>query len=286
MRGAQHGEGQRDRVVQHPPLLDGVIGQTVPIQPILQRLRRQTLITQPLRRRGQPRTGPAQQEFPGQSAGHVQQHRTDGQPGQHRVEVNARVDKDQQRPRPCHAFMQAHKRGRASLTDQLALAQRIAERPADQQHPGNAQPFAHPDEVKQMQSRVDGQRRRQKGEQRQIKRHNLPAQKTACSVMRPTPRLMRGCRRTAGNGPVRCRDLARRHRHPPRDQPRLAGATNAAATAAFDHDGMAFSEIEQGCILPCPVERSARAVKADGENRAGGGFTCLGAAVCGPKDSR
>lgn len=96
MRGAQNGESERDRIVQRAPLLDRVVSQAVPVQPVFHRFRRQALAPQALRCGGQPCPSPAQQEFPCQPAGHVKQHCPNGEPGQHRVEVDAGMNHNQQ----------------------------------------------------------------------------------------------------------------------------------------------------------------------------------------------
>ena len=151
------------------------------------------------------------QELARQAAGDVDEHGPGDQPGQDRIEVDAGVHQHQQRAGPGPVFVQAQQLGGLAGTGQLALAQRIGQRPQDQQRARDPEPAADPHRIEQVQGRVAQQRGRRKRQQRQVERQHLAAEQAglhgthARCLTGLAPRPIAARRRTAGTGPWRCR---------------------------------------------------------------------------------
>ena len=158
MAARQNGEGQRDRVVDDAPLLDGVEGQAVPIQALFKFSAGQSLGAHLFCGFFKPDTRALQQELAGQAAGDVDEHGPDCKPGQDRVEVDAGMHENQKRSCPSHALVQPEKRCRFAGRDELAFAQRVSEGSDNQQHARNAKVASDPHGVQPVQKRVDRQR--------------------------------------------------------------------------------------------------------------------------------
>jgi len=88
----KEGERERDGEVNHPPLLDHVEGQAVPVQPVIHLLDGQALIEHSLPRLREPAARALEEILAGQSAAHIDHHGRDGEPAEVAVNVLEQAD--------------------------------------------------------------------------------------------------------------------------------------------------------------------------------------------------
>jgi hypothetical protein len=96
-------------------------------------------------------TNPLEQKFARQAAADVDQHGPNRKPSQPSIEVDPRMNKNEEGANPSHDFMYVEQFDRLTDGDQFSLSQGIAKGKNDQQDTWNSQELADPNKISKVQ---------------------------------------------------------------------------------------------------------------------------------------
>ncbi len=162
----QEGEDRKvdgDGKVDHAPGFHSTHDQGVGLEPLLARRLVEPCAAELVLPRAQARAGGCQEKLAGEAARDRDQHGDDGEPGEERMHVDARVYEDEQRPGPGECFVREQESPRRAALEPPAFAERVRERRDNQDRSDGTEPEPNPGEAEHMQRSIEGNGRSDEG---------------------------------------------------------------------------------------------------------------------------